>query len=457
MRIRIAAVLLACMGLVACRNGAEGLGIHLKMDQRRLSNGLQVIMVPDRTVPIVSYQTWLRTGSVDEDTSSLGISHLLEHLMFKGAEKYGPKQFFLQLEAKGAEVNAFTTRDYTAYVESFTPDLLEKVIDMEADRLRSLRVDDSVVRGEVAVVLEERKLRTDNSPEGRMQEALWALAFRLHPYRWPISGIPETLVTMNAEKVKAYMARHYSAANAIIVITGAFDPDRAFELIRKAYGQMPRREVVERAVPEEPEQKEERRLVLYDGTASERFLQAYHITSAKDDDSFALDVLANILFEGTSSRMYRRLVEDRDIAIGVSGSAYTPAHPGLFLISGVMRNGIPASRAEAELDAVIRDVQENGVSEQEVKAAVRQLTVQLVDSVRTPGGLGQLIGVSAVVLGDPERFADDLAKYTKVSSEDVKRVAGKYLVPNNRSIVTLLPEAQKQKAKGQVKEGKSAP
>ena len=139
-------------------------------------------MIEDHSVPIVSYQTWFRVGSVDETLGLTGISHMFEHLMFKGTEKYGPKQFFFQLETHGADVNAFTSRDYTVYYQSFIPSLLEKVIDMEADRMTNLKLSDEILNQERMVVLEERNLRTESSPEGKMQEALWQLSFRRHPY-----------------------------------------------------------------------------------------------------------------------------------------------------------------------------------------------------------------------------------------------------------------------------------
>jgi zinc protease len=152
-------------------------------------------------------------------------------------------------------------------------------------------------------------------------------------------------------------------------------------------------------------------------------------------------VLANILFEGTSSRANRLLVEEKDVAAGVSGAAFTPTYPGLFVISGTMKGGVKAEVAEKLLEQVIVGAQERDVTDEEIAVAVRQLTVQLVDSVRTPYGMGQLIGIVTTILGDPERYADDLSKYTRVSAADVKRVALKYLHPNNRSVVTLVPES----------------
>ncbi len=224
------------------------------------------------------------------------------------------------------------------------------------------------------------------------------------------------------------------------MIVGDIDPDRTFELIKRHYSPIEGKKRPKRSIKREPEQKEERRLTLYDHVAAQRFARAYHVTSATDDDSFALDVLSNIMFEGTSSRAYRRLVEEKDLAVGVSGSAYTPTFPGLFIMSATMKGELSASLAEEELDRLISEMQEKDVSEEEISVAVKQLTVELIDSVRTPHGLGQLIGTVQSILGDPKRFEEDLVKYTRVRASDVRRVAQKYLIPNNRSVVVMMPK-----------------
>lgn len=443
----------ACLaaGLSACKtappatqyrpgNTEQGIGLKIDLRTRQLPNGLQVVMVEDHTVPIVSYQSWFRVGSVDEHPGITGISHLFEHLMFKGTPRYGARQFFTQLEAKGAEVNAYTTRDYTVYYENFVPELLEKVVDMESDRMANLQLDEHVLNGEKLVVLEERRLRSDNTPEGRMQEALWQLAYRVNPYQWPVIGYPQDLLGITLPEVISYFKAHYQPANAAIVIVGDFNADKTFALLQKYYSPIQAQARPKRDVPPEPEQREERRLNLYDDVASERFAQAYHVTAADNDDSYALDVLANILFGGNSARAYRLLVDQKDIAASISGSAYTPTYPGLFIVSGTMKQGIASTEAEGLLDQVIHEVQESGVTQDEISMAVKQLTVQEVDSVRTPYGLGQLIGTVQMILGDPRKYDEDVAKYLKVTAADVKRVAEKYLTPNNRSIITLLPK-----------------
>jgi zinc protease len=429
---------LSILVLTACNQTIDSLGIRLKLDKRELSNGLTVIMVEDHSVPVITYQSWYRVGSVDEVPGLTGISHMFEHLMFKGTAKYGPRQFFHKLESKGAEVNAYTTRDYTVFYESFAPDLLEQVIDMEADRVMNLVITDEILSTERLVVLEERRLRAENAPEGKILEALWQLAYRQHPYHWPVMGIPADLLHFTTDHLKEYYKKYYRPSNLAVVIVGNFDADQTFQMIKKQYEKLPKLPRPERKIYSEPQQSEERRFVIRERIPTERFAHGYHVTSASDDDSYALDVLANILFEGKTSRAYHALVEKKGILEAVSGSAYTPTYPGLFIINGILKKGHPISEAESQLDALIDQVQESGVSEEEVKTAVKQLTVQTVTSVRTPLGLGQLIGTVQMTFDNPKRFSEDISKYTKVTVQDVKRVALKYLNPNNRSSVEMV-------------------
>lgn len=441
--IATAVVVVALLGFasVSCDRAQNPLGIELKIEKRKLDNGLKVIFVEDHSVPVVSYQTWYKVGSVDEKPGITGISHLFEHLMFKGTPKYGPRRFFQELEAKGAEVNAYTTRDYTVYHQSFMPSLLERVIDMESDRMSNLTLDEEVLKNERLVVFEERRLRTDNSAEGRIQEALWGLAYRRHPYNWPVIGWPQDLATITLPQVVEYYKTHYQPANATLVVTGDFDRDRTWNWIKQYYSPIPGRKPPGRkGIEPEPEQREERRLSLTDEVASEQFAMAYHITSAHDEDSYAMDVLANVLFAGTSSRANQLLVERKNVALGVSGSSYTPDYAGLFIITGMMKKGVPVEEAEKLLDQLIREAQDTQLDPEEIRVAVKQLTVQVLDSIRTPHGLGILIGTVDTILGDPDGMYDDVNKYLKVTAADVQRVARKYLVPNNRTVITLSPK-----------------
>lgn len=428
------------LGLLGgCKKDLEGLGIQLSIEKKTLSNGLKIILVEDPSVPIISYQTWFKSGSVDEKPGSTGISHLFEHLMFKGTQKYGPQKFYQELESQGAEVNAFTTRDFTVYYENFSPSLLEKVIELESDRMSHLQLTQNILDTERQVVLEERRQRTENSPEGKMQEALWQLAYQKHPYQWPVIGYASDLLSLRLETLHEHYQTYYQPSNATLIITGAFQPSQTFELIQKYYGSIPSTVRPARNAPPEPEQREERRLILRGNVHSVRLAQAFHIPAASEEDSYALDVLANILFEGESSRGHQKLVEEKKFALAVSGSAHTPMYPGLFLVSVSLRSGIDPDSVEKELEKLFNQIQHQKPSTEEINRAVRQLTLQLTNSVRSSHGLGQLIGTLDLIFGDPTRFSNALQKYFSVTSDVVQKVSKHYLTPNNRSVVTLLP------------------
>ncbi len=451
----LALALLVCFGMVGCSSAGkktelsaaamkenaelDRLGLHFPLETKILSNGLKILVVEDQTVPIVSYQTWVSVGSSDEIFGLTGMAHLFEHLMFKDSAKYGPRAFFNRLEAKGANVNAFTTRDYTVFHETMVPSLLPLAIELEADRLANLKIDPELLFTERQVVMEERRLRTENSPEGRMQEAVWAQIFKSHPYRWPVIGYEEDLKRMEVRDLEDFFARYYQPGNVTIVVVGAVKSVDVFAQIEKAYGMIPGKGRPSRKIAKEPVQTTPRRLVLKDQVASEKVTVAYPSTSAAEDDTYALDVLSNILFSGNDSRGYRRMVEEKQIALAVGGVNYTPLYGGIFMASATMRSGHPATEFETELDSLITDIQTKGVTATEIRTAVRQLTVQTVDSVRTASGLANMIGTVDAIFGDPMRFKEDLAKYSKVTEADVLRVAKNYLLPNRKNVVTLVP------------------
>ena len=277
-----------------------------------------------------------------------------------------------------------------------------------------------------------------------MQAAIWGLAFQVHPYHWPVIGSVEDVSGLTTPDLNSWYHAHYQPGNATIVVVGDINADRTLELIKKYYGSIPGRGQPKREIAPEPPQNGERRLTLFDGgIASERFIQAYHSPSANEDDSYAMDILSNILFEGASSRAYRKLVDQMNIMEDVAGTDFTPTYPGLFMISGTMKNGVPSAQAEEALDQLIRDIQEHGVTAQEIQVAVRQLTVQTVDSIATPHGMAELLGTIVTVLNHPHSIEDDLEKYEHVTAADVQRVANKYLTPNTRSIVVLAPASEK--------------
>lgn len=415
------------------------LGLRFPLVERRLSNGLKILIVEDHTVPVVAFQTWVNVGSVDENFGLSGMAHLFEHLMFKDSDKYGPRAFFNRLEAKGAAVNAFTTRDYTVFYETMVPALLPVAIALESDRLANLKIDEEALYTERRVVFEERRLRTENSPDGRMQEAIWSLVFKSHPYRAPVIGYEEDLKRMELADLQAFFEEYYQPKNITLVVVGDVKVDEVFAQIETAYGPIPGKTRERRRISSEPEQTEARRFELRDQVATEKITIAYPSTSASEDDTHALDVLSNILFVGTTARTYRRAVEEKGMAHSIGGVNYTPLYPGLFMASATLKSGHSAGEFENEFESLVKDIQATGVTDKEIKNAVRQLTVQTVDSVRTGQGLANLIGTVDAIFGDPMRFKEDLAKYSRVTNADVIRVSRKYLTPIRKNVITLVP------------------
>jgi zinc protease len=419
--------------------------IKVDVQEKDLSNGMKVLMIEDHSLPVVSYQTWVKVGSVDEQFGKTGIAHLFEHLMFKGTEKYPPKSFFRELEAKGANVNAYTTRDYTVYFVNATKNLLPKIIDMESDRLANLKVTRELLNVERQVVFNERRMRVESSPAGRIREALWENAFRQHPYKNPVIGYPADLLGLTIDDMNAFFKKFYHPSNVTLIVSGDFDPDDLMDKIEENYASIGKDspKTPKRAIDPDPPQTSERRIRLDDRVASPQFAHGYHITEAGSSETYAIDVLANILFEGAGSRAYRSLVEEKQILIGLDGTSYTPTYPGLLFVIGTLRAGKSTKDAESGLNEVFKQVKDEGVTKEEVAIAIRQITVDLIDAVQSPYGLAQYVGTVHTILGHYSKMDKEIALYDAVTAEQVQAVAKKYLRPNNRTSVLMLPKGAK--------------
>lgn len=401
----------------------------LKLVERKLSNGLKLLVIQQPDSPVISYQTWFHVGSVDEVPGQSGLAHLFEHLYFKGNA---------DLEARGAEVNAYTTRDFTVFHEQFSPELLTSVIEMESRRMAGLELDAKTLEAEKWVIFEERLLRLESAPEVRLQEALWSHAFERHPYAWPVMGVPQDLAQASVETARAFFEQYYRPSNASIVVVGPDSPEALLTRLEAAYETLPKRPAPLRYRFVEPEQKEERRFKIQDSSLSAtRMGIAFPIPSAHDADAYALDVLAQILFDSESARAQRRLIQEKPLALSVAGAAYTPGQPGLFLVTGVLRRGVASADFENEVQKLFEEVAAQGVSVEEIQSAVKLLTLQLMESARSPFGLGQFIGTVQTLFDDPKRFVQDLRRYQAVSQEDVQRVATRYFGLNRRTVVVM--------------------
>lgn len=418
----------------------------LPVVEKKLDNGLRILFLEDHSVPSITYWTFFRVGSRNEREGITGISHLFEHMMFNGAKKYGPKQFDQALERAGGSSNAYTSQDITAYYEDFPPEALELVIDLESDRMRSLTITKETLEPERRVVMEERRLRTDESPEGALEEMLYATAFDKHPYHWPVVGWMKDLEAIKDKDAQKYFKTYYGPNNATVIVVGDFKTEEAFALIKKYYSDIPKQPAPPPVKVVEPPQKAPKRVTLEKEAQLPLVMVGFKAPPSLDSsgkmhpDVARLDVLQKILAGGESSRLYRSLVYEKQLCIGVNIYYAWTIDPGLFTISATLAPGVAPETVEKEIDAILKEITEKGVTEAELTKAKTQLLVELLQQLATNNGRGNLVGTFEVLFGSYKVILDAPKIYDAVTSKDVVETAKKYLVPNGRTTAVLNPK-----------------
>jgi len=405
-----------------------------------LSNGLRVRLVPDHDSPVVSLYTFFQVGSRNERPGITGISHLFEHMMFNGAKKYGPKEFDEVLESNGGRSNAYTTHDVTVYYEDFAAEALDTVLDLESDRMRSLTIDDRSLKSEREVVKEERRLRVDNEPAGLMDEALHALVYEAHPYRWPVIGWMGDIEAIRRADCEAYFRTFYAPNNATLWVAGDFEPDRVLKAIRKAYGDIPKGPPVPGVVNAEPSQRGERRAELRHPSRAPSLIVAYRGPQVTDPDTLTLDVLQFILGVGEGSRLQRALVYGKRLAVNVGVDWSWRRDPGMFAFHLELQPDADVRAAEDALSAELRRVAEEGVDPREVEKARNNLRAHLLREFTSNSGRAHALGTYELFLGSWEHGFGLPEAYRRIDAAKVQAAARRWLDPTQRSVVTLVPE-----------------
>lgn len=433
---------MALFAMPGAVNAGESKSAAIKLDVtvEHLDNGLKVILLEDHSVPVISYQTFFRVGARNERPGITGISHFMEHMMFNGTEKYGPQEFDRVLEANGGYSNAFTSKNMTAYYEDFASDVLELIVDLDSDRLKSLALDPQYVVSELGVVKEERRLSIDNSVEGILYEELYALAYKAHPYSWPVLGWMSDLESMDRDDCVEYFRTYYAPNNAVLIVAGDFDSAEAMKLIHEYYDDIPSQDVSSDVGTVEPEQFGERRAEVHKSAELPQIMIGYHGTSAASDDIYALDVLESILTGGQSSRLYRKLVRDLGIAIRVESSFGWNIDPGLIYFDVKMKPGEDTVKGEEAIYSELEAIAAEGVEEEELERAKNMLEADFIRSMQTVNRKARKIGTYEVYFGDFRGIPEVPGKYRAVTNDDIKRVAGEYFDRKNRNVVTLVPE-----------------
>ena len=405
-------------------------------------NGMRLFVLPDSRVPAVSLQLHYHVGSRFELQGITGISHLFEHLMFRGSETLGPEEFSRILQAKGGEINAFTTRDHTSYFENLPAAHLELGLQLEADRLANLKLNEENFQTERQVVVSERKLRSVDSPFGLLLEQLFATAYTQHPYQWPVIGWNQDLLRMGLRECLAYYKTYYHPGNLTVVIAGDADPAAARDLVEKHLGKIPSTGPVPLLKVQEPPQRGERRAVLKKVSQVETLFAGFHIVGLDHPDIYPLTLLCLILSGGKSSRFYQEFVRPGravEMEAEIASPPWTSEDPDLMVLTAIAAPGQPLAKLEEDLWAALARLHQDGVKPEELARAKKLLRAQAARGLSQNFYRGLLVGLFHLKTGDAARVNDLLNLYQAVTLEDLHRVAQTYLREDNRTVVTLKP------------------
>lgn len=413
---------------------------HAAVKEYTLKNGLKVLIIEDHKAPLATFQIWYRVGSKDEPMGKTGISHLLEHMMFKGTPKYGSKQFSNIIQRNGGTDNAHTTKDYTMYHQTLSSDRIDLSIKLEADRMINLLLEPKEVVAERNVVMEERRMRYEDNPQSSLYEEVIATAFKAHPYQWPVIGWMSDIVSVERKDLYRYYRTYYSPNNAFIVISGDVKAEDILSKVRKAFEhKRPSKRSFIKDRTEEPQQRGEKRVYLKREVELPYILMAYHVPSFPHEDSFALDVLSTILSGGKSSRLYKNIVYEKRLALNTFAD-YSGFYkdPFLFVFGGTAAPKKNIEDVEKAIYDEIEKVKKESPSEMEIQKAKNQIEATFVFAQDSTYSRAFYTGMFEM-LGNWRLMDKYLEGVRKVKPEDVQAAAKKYLIDDNKTVGILVP------------------
>jgi zinc protease len=408
-----------------------------------LANGMKVLIQEDHNIPNVAMYFFYRIGSRNERPGITGISHFFEHMMFNGAEKYGPKQFDNEMEKAGGNNNAYTTEDVTVYTDWFPGSALELMFDMEADRMQNLAFNPKIIESERGVVYSERRTSVDNSNYGILSEQLQAAAFIAHPYHWPVVGWPSDIEAWTMEDLRAHYKMGYAPNNCVMVVVGDVTSDEVMTLAKKYIEPIPSQPPPPAIRTKEPEQLGERRVTVKKAAQLPMQMVAFHVPDAKSPDHVVLELIDSVMTSGESSRLYKRMVDREQIALNVRAEAETALDPSLFLFTMTPRAGIDPAATEKVLYEELARLADTAISQEELTKAKNQLLAQHYRQLKTIAGRANLLGTYEVFYGGYNKLYTVDKDIEAVTPEDIQRVARKYFSEKNRTVATLIPEVKK--------------
>ncbi|MEW5788163.1 MAG: pitrilysin family protein [Pseudomonadota bacterium] len=439
--------------LLAGLAAALALPARAEIVEQTLGNGLKVIVKTDRRAPVVVSQVWYRAGSMDESYGATGVAHVLEHMMFKGTKEVPAGEFSKRIAAAGGRENAFTSRDHTAYFQTLQKDRLELALKLEADRMANLILSPDEFAKEINVVMEERRMRTEDNPQAKLYEAMMATAWQAHPYRHPVIGWMDDLKNMGVADARQWYERWYAPNNATLVVAGDVDPKQVMVWAEQYFGPIPARALPVRKVQQEPAQPGTKQVTVKAPAKLPVVALAWHAPRLSDPDKerdpYALEILAGVLDGHASARLNQSLVRERrlatDAGAGYDGIARGPA---LFYAEATPAEGKTVAEVQAALKAEIDRIAREGVSETELARVKAQVLAGQVFQQDSLFYQAMQIGEWTTAGLDYRDRDTRYARLREVSAADVQAVAAKYLVDDRLTVAVLdpqpLPEGQPQ-------------
>jgi predicted Zn-dependent peptidase len=413
---------------------------QIKFQEYDLPNGLHVILHQDHSTPIVNVSVMYHVGSKNEDPNRTGFAHFFEHLMFEGSEYIKREGYMKLVQENGGVLNANTTQDRTYYFEELPSNQLELALWMESERMLHLKIDSVGIETQRKVVKEEKKQRYDNTPYGQIMNVVFNNLFTKHPYRWTPIGKAQYIDQAKYSEFMDFYKTFYVPNNAVLVIAGDFKVDEAKKWVSKYFAGIPKgTKPIPRPTIVEPQQKEEKRVTFHDNVQLPAVILAYHAPKMGSPDFYALDMLTKILSSGPSSRFHKEIVDNQQKALQVGAFAYPLEDPGVVFMFGITNNGVTPKDLEKAMKAEIAKVKSGDITEDEFKKVQNQTEFEFVARNSRISGIADLLATDYTFFRNTNLINTELEKYQNITLADLKRVANKYITPDNSLVVYYLP------------------
>jgi zinc protease len=415
----------------------------LQYEITTLPNGLTVITSEDHSTPIVHVNLTYHVGSKNEKPGRTGFAHLFEHLMFKGSKNVLPEAHTSFIASVGGQSNAYTTEDETVFWETVPSQYLPLALWLEADRMATLRIDKDTFTNEREVVKEERRMRVDNQPYGRLNEIIYDQAFTVHPYKHATIGSMEDLEAASVEDVRDFYRTYYVPANAVLTLVGDFEAAPAMQLVTQYLGRVPKADrEVPRDIPKEPAQTREKRLTLQQPWPLPAVVVAYHVTYDGNPDSYPLHIAAKVLSDGQSSRIYKKLVYEKQMAVAAFGNANLIEDPNLFYAVAIVQPGHTPEEVTETLIGELDRLKSEPITEHELQRTKNQFARDYILGRESNQQKALQLAHAVVIHNDIKTADGEFEIFQNITAADVQRVARTYFRPENRLVLTILPNGR---------------